>query len=332
MRSEPTNPHDALFRKTFANVENAAGELKAILPEALLSRLDLTTLRLVPGSYVDAGLASSQSDLLFAAELSGRPVLIYILFEHQSSVDELMPLRILKYVVRVLDQHVLDAGGGRKALPLPLVIPVVLHHSASGWTASTSVEELFDESVRAAPGVAAHVPRLSFVLDDISQLSDDALAERALGLLPTLALWALRDARRPRAVERSLGRWTATMQALLRVETGREALLTIFRYLSLVVDDLTPQTLLTTLAIAAEAKEALMTTMAERWKTEGEARGRVEGRLEGSRQLLLRQLELKFGALDATERERVLAASEQQLLLWATRILNADALGAVLAE
>lgn len=105
---DPTNPHDALFRKTFSNVENAAAELRAILPEALLSQLDLSTLRLVPGSYVDARLASSQSDLVFAAELSGKPVLIYILFEHQSSVEELMPLRILKYVVQVLDQHVLD--------------------------------------------------------------------------------------------------------------------------------------------------------------------------------------------------------------------------------
>jgi predicted transposase/invertase (TIGR01784 family) len=325
MTSEPTNPHDALFRKTFANIENAAAELKAILPEALLSRLDLATLRLVPGSYVDAGLASSQSDLLFAAELGGKPALIYILFEHQSSVDELMPLRILKYVVRVLDQHVLDSGGGSKALPLPLIIPIVLHHSASGWTAATSVEELFDEVLRTTPGVARHVPRLSFVLDDISQLSDDALAERALGLLPTLTLWALRDARRPRAFERSLARWVATMQALHQAETGREALMTVLRYLSLVVDDSAAQTLLTTLAAAPlEAKETLMTTLAERWT--------AEGRAEGSRELLLRQLELKFGPLEAAARERVRTASEQQLLAWGTRILSADSLAAVLAD
>jgi predicted transposase YdaD len=327
--SDPSNPHDALFRKTFANVANAADELRAVLPPALLALVNLATLRLMPGSYVDAALATSQSDLLFSAELDGKPALIYILFEHQSSVDELMPLRILKYVIRILDQYVADAGGGGKALPLPIVIPVVLHHSASGWTAATSVEQLFDQSAVSAPGVAPHVPRLSFVLDDISRLSDDALAARALDLLPTLTLWALRDARRPRAVERSMARWLGTMQALLQAESGREALLTIFRYLSVVVDDLTPQTLLTTLAAAPhEAKETLMTTLAERWTAEG----RAEGRAEGSRELLLRQLELKFGPLSANQRQRIADACEDQLLAWGARLLSADSLSAALAD
>lgn len=201
----------------------------------------------------------------------------------------------------------------------------MLHHSASGWTAATSVEELFDETLLSIPSIAPHVPRLRFVLDDIRHLSDEDLAQRALGLLPTLALWALRDARRPRAIERSMARWMGTMQALFRAETEREALMTVLRHLSLVVDDLTQQTLLTTLAAApAEAKETFMTTLAERWT--------AEGRAEGSRQLLLRQLELKFGVLADAERQCVLAASEQQLLIWGARILSADSLAAVLAD
>jgi hypothetical protein len=68
---------------------------------------------------------------------------------------------------------------------------------------------------------------LRAVLPDISHLSDDQLAARALGMLPTLTLWALREARRPNAVRRSLSRWASVMQQLAAAESGREALLTV---------------------------------------------------------------------------------------------------------
>jgi predicted transposase/invertase (TIGR01784 family) len=323
------NPHDALFRKTFSNPEHAAAELRAVLPPALLAKMDLSTLQLASGSYVDAELESSQSDLLFSVEIQGRPALLYVLFEHQSTVDGLMPFRILKYVVRVLDRHIADHGGAQGALPLPVVIPVVLHHSATGWTAATRMEELFDPELLAEPTLLERVPRLGFVLDDISHLSDDDLAARALGLLPTLALWALRDARRPRAVRRSLARWTAAIQKLEAAESGLEALLTIFRYLSQVAQDLPPQTLLATLATTPkETKDALMTTMAERWIAEGEAKGRAEA----TRAILIQFLTSKFGELPEHAQQRIQAAHEELLFRWITRYPSADSLESVLSD
>jgi predicted transposase/invertase (TIGR01784 family) len=346
---EPNNPHDALFRRTFSSVEHAAAELRAVLPSELLAHVNLATLSLSSGSYVDAELASSQSDLLFTVELQNRPGFLYLLFEHQSSAPPLMPLRILKYVVRILDQHVVSSGEGAEALPLPVVIPVVLHHSTKGWTAATRMEDLFDAELVAEPSIRALVPRLSFVLDDISHLTDDQLTQRALGLVPTLTLWALRDARHRGRVQQALSRWAAVIQALAQAESGREALMTIFRYLSLVAQDLTPQALLTSLAaVTPEAKETFMTTLAELWtaegeargeargRVEGEARGRVEGeargRVEGARRVLLQLLQLKFGELPSSERARVQAASEEELLRWTARLLTADSLAAVLAD
>lgn len=191
------------------------------------------------------------------------------------------------------------------------------------------MEQLFDADVVQAADVACYVPRLRFFLDDISRLSDDELTARALGMLPTLALWALRDARRPGRIERSLPRWTKVLQSLLAAESGAEALTTIFRYLSLVVEDLSPQTILTTLAAAApETKATLMTTLAERWQAEGEARGR----LEGARQLLLLQLERKFGKLRPSDRTRVATATEDELRRWSMQVLDADSVAALFAD
>ena len=298
------------------------------------------------GSYVDANLSTSQSDLLFGVTIAGRPGFIYVLFEHQSTVDELMPFRVLKYVVRILDECLVGTPSGRRAPPpLPAVIPLVLHHSASGWTASTRMDELFDASVSEDATIRPYLPRISFVLDDISHVTDEELKARALGLLPTLALWALRDARKPGKIEKNLLRWTAIIRDLARSESGAEALLMIFRYLSVVANDLSPHTLAATLALAApETKDALMTTLAERWKdegrtegrlegrTEGRLEGRTEGRLEGARTLLLNLLELKFGQLGEAERSLIATANEDRLVEWSKRVLNAATITDVLGD
>lgn len=326
-----TGPHDALFRATFSNAEDAAAELRAVLPPALRTSIDFTTLRLAPGSYLDDELNVSHSDLLFSVELGQQRALLYLLFEHQSTVDELMPFRMLKYVVRVLDRHIRSLESPRLALPLPLVLPVLLHHSETGWTAHRDLHELFDDSLVRRAGIAPYVPRLSFILDDISHITDEELAARAMGWLPTLTLWALRDARRPPRLLTSLGRWASVMRAMAAAETGREALMTIFRYLTLVVPDLTPEALHGTLAsLAPEVEQIVMTTLAERWKAEGEARGRAEGEIEGARGVLLRQLTLKFGALSTDHQERVLRADADTVQRWSLRILTAGSLGELL--
>lgn len=53
-----SNPHDALFKRTFSQVEHAAGLLRAVLPAEVVPRIDWATLEQVPGSFVDARLAS----------------------------------------------------------------------------------------------------------------------------------------------------------------------------------------------------------------------------------------------------------------------------------
>jgi hypothetical protein len=69
-------------------------------------------------------------------------------------------------------------------------------------------------------------------------------------------------------------------------------------------------------------------TMAEELRQEG----RLEGRLEGSLSVLEKQLTLKFGEIGIEHRERLASASEEQLVLYAQRILTADTLEAVFVE
>ena len=106
----PHNPHDLLFKGIFSQPETAADHFAAVLPQELVAAIDLGALRLEPGSFVDAALHERHTDLLFSApwrepdEEQPASLMLYLLFEHQSSNDPLMPYRMLRYMVRIWEQ------------------------------------------------------------------------------------------------------------------------------------------------------------------------------------------------------------------------------------
>jgi flagellar biosynthesis/type III secretory pathway protein FliH len=64
---------------------------------------------------------------------------------------------------------------------------------------------------------------------------------------------------------------------------------------------------------------------------EGLEKGIRKGRSEGQRNLLAKQLQLKFGPLDAATEERLAGATQAQLSRWAERVLTAGSLEEILA-
>ena len=120
MARDVSQPHDKLFRAVFSDPVEAAGFLRAYLPESLGRGLRWSTLRLQPGRYVDEELRGSESDLLFAVEheASPRPVSLYLLFEHQSSPDRWLRLRLLKYCCRIWERDRCERPQERELRPV----------------------------------------------------------------------------------------------------------------------------------------------------------------------------------------------------------------------
>jgi len=114
------------------------------------------------------------------------------------------------------------------------------------------------------------------------------------------------------------------------------ALLTVLRYI-VDVSDTPEQEILTVLerGMLPNAREALM-TIAERLRTEGREQGRKEGRKEGreenQRDMLLKLLERRFGALPEPVMERIRGAGIKQLDRWFDRGITARSLRAVFAD
>ncbi|MGE0323412.1 MAG: hypothetical protein AB7K71_06240 [Polyangiaceae bacterium] len=69
----------------------------------------------------------------------------------------------------------------------------------------------------------------------------------------------------------------------------------------------------------------------QKGRTEGRAEGRTEGRAEGRGGLLREQLQLKFGDLPAWVEKRLHDATDEQIGVFARRILSETTLEATLA-
>ena len=317
-----STPHDELFRKTLGIPEHAAGELRAVLPRKLAKRIDWSTLRAEPGSFVDSGGPQRHTDLLFSATIDGRDARIYVLFEHQSSFDRWMPLRLLVYMSRIWVS--LEEAG---AASLPVIIPVVLHNGEGKWTGAQRFSELLDSDGLLE---AAHlfIPDFHFVIDDLAVVSEAALLRRRMSPLARLTVWVLRAARHgfdPALLER----WARLLEQAHDSEAGTEAFAQIFVYLS-EVDGGKPLYEAIEAVIDDEDRERAMGLRKE-WEDAALERGIEQGIEQGTRRTLLSQLQLKFGDIGEARREQIASASLEDLERWSGRILSAttleDALG-----
>ena len=69
----------------------------------------------------------------------------------------------------------------------------------------------------------------------------------------------------------------------------------------------------------------------EQGRLEGEQKGEEQGRTHALREVVLKQLKLRFGSVPRKHAARIQQASVEQLERWSERIISADSVDAVLA-
>ncbi len=334
-----SGPHDLLARYTFAHPERAAAELRAVLPPHVVSAVDWSSLRREPGSVVDPELRETESDLLFTARLrSGHPLLLYVLLEHQSSVDRWMALRMLRYVVRQVERWRQEHPDSTR---LPVILPLVMYHGEDDtWTAPRRVEELFDlpEQAEDQERWRALVPRFEYLLDDLTAERQEALLARPGPPLARLVWRVLRHSR-SEDLARRLPDWTELISQVHAAPEGSEHLVVIIRYLLWVggkaVHEAAGRVLHSVLD--AQRAEALMRSygeeLIEQGRQQGLARGREEGLTRGRAEYILRTLTTRGVQLDEAARQRILSCSDVATLdRWFDRSLHASSLSDVLDD
>jgi predicted transposase YdaD len=329
--------HDLFARYTFGHPERAEAELRAVLPTQVVSEVDWSSLRREPVSVVDPELRETESDLLFTARLrSGQPLLLYLLLEHQSSVDRWMALRMLRYVVRQLERWRQENPGSQV---LPLIVPLVMYHGPDGaWTAPRRVEDLFDlpEGEAEQERWRALVPRFEYLLDDLTAEREEALRARPGPPLARLAWLVLRYGRTGE-LARKLPDWVALFAQVQAGPEGSEHLVVVIRYLSWTEDTAihaAARQVLHSLVDEQRAEELMGTwaeEMIERGVQKGLEKGLAKGLTQGRAEYILRILTARGVQVDEAARQRILTCTDLDTLdRWFDKALNATTLSDVL--
>jgi hypothetical protein len=202
---------------------------------------------------------------------------------------------------------------------IPAILPVLLHSSASGWSAATSFAEIVDLPERVRAEVLARTPCFAADLVDLSPAQASVIADEWLTAFGRLVLWALSVAGDDARFLAEIGRMAGAIHEALAAPDGYEALGALLRYISATHERLGPRRFTEALTAAAgkDEEKAIMTLLEQ-----FEQQGRVK--------VLLEQLAAKFGPVPDEASARVMAASDATLRRWSLRVLTETTLARVL--
>jgi len=315
-------PHDKIIKRTFTQREHAVGLLKAALAPEIVALARWSTLKAEQIHFVDRRLRGRYADLLFSAQIGADRVYAHVLIEHQSTVERLMIYRMGAYMWRRWEKLVRDEPARES---LPVIIPIVIHHSDTGWTAATAFEDVVAVPEGARAALDPYIPRFRMKLVDVSRGPASGLAGEALTALGRLVLWCLSVAGDDRRLVAEADRWVEDLNAVYTAPNARDAMISLIEYLRATHHRMS----------AAKLGELLETT-AKKGQKEVDVdvleELREEYGREGGARVLLGLLAARFGAVPAKVRSRVLAADEKTLSRWSVRVLTATTIDAVLDE
>ena len=297
-------PNDKLLKATFSVPENARAFFQNHLPAELSEALDWSSLSLEPCSFIDPQLASSESDQLFRIRLQQSEAFLYLLFEHQSSEDPRMALRLLSYILRIWERFAKNHAPPAK---LPAILPIVLAQGKRPWKTSTRLEDLIDLPPKVAPILRPWQPTLVYHLLELVRIPYEKILGTPEGILTLRALKA-------EPMEELLG--DALWDEVILFSISEGALERILRYILNAEDNITR--LKERIGkIRTKPLQTKTMTLADQLRQEGKLEGKLEGKMEGKqeglsegqlrafRTAVLRALEIRHGAYPEGIREAV---------------------------
>lgn len=142
--------HDRSIRWLLEEREFVRG-LIDLIDDTIVAHLEFEKLTHINRSYIPDNLREQESDIVFTvpfrSEEQTEELLIYILIEHQSTVDVTMASRILFYMTQIWDtqRRQWDSKNLSKSQwRYRPVIPIVLYTGEQKWSVPPSLSELMD--------------------------------------------------------------------------------------------------------------------------------------------------------------------------------------------
>ncbi|MEA9390003.1 Rpn family recombination-promoting nuclease/putative transposase [Acerihabitans sp. TG2] len=264
MKTSPT-PHDLLFKKFFSDISVVTDFLEIHLPPALREQCDLSTLAVTDGSFVTSDMRNRRCDILYRLLTTSGPGYIYCLIEHQSSADEHMAFRLMRYSMDAMQLHI-DQGNKQ----MPLVIPLLFYHGRqSPYPYSTRWLDFF-----ADPTEAQALYSQAFPLVDLTVIPDEEIkTHRKVALLEYV---------QKHIRERDINVRLQDIAFLLELtQPNKEQVSCLLHYLAQEANTLDSEAFFRNLGQKTTGYKEEIMTIAEQLEQKGRSIGLREGRKEG---------------------------------------------------
>ena len=183
---------DRSLRRLLSDPWSVRDLLRIIAPDFVAS-LDFSRGVQESRTFVSELLREREADVLlrvpFQETSESEEILICILVEHQSSVDSLMGLRVLTYMVEVWHRELREwESGVEKGRRFSPILPIVLYTGEGRWSAPLGLSEILE----IPEAFARFVPTFETLLLDVKASERDRFTE--LGSLFGWLLSVLREA------------------------------------------------------------------------------------------------------------------------------------------
>ena len=134
--------YDKSLKELFSRPELVKDFLQRFVDEEFVADVDFSRIEKKNTSYIDKTFKNKYSDLVLKLNMiNGKCAYLYCLFEFQSTVDKLMPMRILSYMLSLYEDLIKQKEISSDE-QLPPVFPLVLYTGTQNYTASTKIEDL----------------------------------------------------------------------------------------------------------------------------------------------------------------------------------------------
>lgn len=323
--------HDALFRAVFDNVASCTDLVRAALPTDVVARLDLSTLKIEPGSFITDPLRARYSDLLLSLEMKEGTLLLHLLFEHKSRAERFTVMELFDSVASIWKRF---RAHHPREQTIPRIVPIVVHHGPKPWNQPKAIRELFGCDSAFAETLAPFDPSLPVVFFDLGGVDDpDREIARLRDPLAKLALFLLMVSRTREFVEHLKRSGFGLLRDVWHAGDGKPRIVPVLDYiLHHVLQEVRPAEFATMLHEHVEPEveatfRSLADTLFDEGRAEGKAEGRDEGRIEGESLAVLRILTARFGPLANSIREDLdRIRDSEKLLELAVAAANAETL------
>lgn len=299
MTTHHLSPHDRYMRAVLSKPLVAQDFFEKSLPTEIVQNIDFSTLKLQKDSFINDKLRVKIADLLYSVNLNGTPGYLYLLTEHASTPDRLLPYRMMQYVMSIMDHHKQKHPQEKK---LPLVVPLILYAGLHPYNYSTDLFDLFEQKE-----LAKSVFLNPYQLIDLHKISDKKLRETYI--LFGVAAFVAKHIRKADSVL-LLKNVIPSLQWLRN--NGHEGYVHLtLTYISKAGEVKNEDAFREVIksGLSAEDEENVMTltekyrqkglaegmTLAEKHRQEGELKGRLEGKLKALQETALNLFKLGMG-------------------------------------